>query len=618
MGSKSSTVQGYRGEIFDAEILPEGVPSLPRGPDLVKMAEQSLVYLTRNPDPKHNYDSRFTFFPHLCPPFAPSETANLQLENWKIHYERAPHIDPVAIGDTESRNDIAFNLMREMTGSDYGREVQEIVHRRLVGYVRSGSGKVGDDLSWVVPYCSFCHIDEGPYAMVWTTGMLLHSESDLYRLTGDEAHRRLARRLFEGLRRVAHWDTGRAFYPFGGAAFNDEKSASASLFSGVYPSVISPIAHYWQSCGDPEALKFAQAMAEGFVSDLQPGHQHKSDGHIHGHTHSQMHAVRGVAHLGSLTQDWHFLDWAKTAYDFSYAAGFDTGWVPEVHWNPDHRTHSETCVIGDMLEMAVWFARAGQPRFWDRVDRTVRNYLVPAQFSLTPEFKAFWHEINSNKSPAEIKHGLAGLRELEGSFLSSFLPNDLAIEVHSEKPHPGVSEFRGHRILVEMAGCCPPSAMRALNLAWSNTVLTTSKGVMVNLPFDHDGTEAKVVSEMPRKGHLHVTPKVKKDFWLRPPSWAPRDQVEALRNGKRSEPHWGGPAIDYVAFPNAKVGETLELTWPLVRFKQRVTQRYMENSEEEVGRFVSGDTYTYYWTGSTVTGVEPQGKWLPMYGKKET
>jgi hypothetical protein len=44
----------------------------------------------------------------------------------------------------------------------------------------------------------------------------------------------------------------------------------------------------------------------------------------------------------------------------------------------------------------------------------------------------------------------------------------------------------------------------------------------------------------------------------------------------------------------------------------------MENSEEEVGRFVSGDTYTYYWTGSTVTGVEPQGKWLPMYGKKET
>jgi len=617
VGSKSSIIKGYRGEIFDVEYLPEGDHSLPYGPNLVRMAEQSLYYLTKNPDPNHNYDSRFSFFLNLCPPFAPYETANLQLElkSWKTYYEQAKHIDPVAIGDTESRNDIAFNLMREMTCSNYGKEVQNIVHQRLIGYVRSGVGKVGDDLCWVVPYCSFSGVDKGPQAMVWTTGMLLHSESDLYRLTKDEDHRRFARRLFEGLRRVAQWDTGRAFYPLGGAAFSDEKVSSNTPFSGCYPIVISPIVHYWQCCGDPEALDFAKAMAEGFVSDLQPGHLHKSDGHIHGHTHTQLHAIRGVAQLGSLIQDWHFLEWVKKAYDFVYATGLDTGWVPEVHWNPDHWSHSETCAVADMLEIAIWFARAGQPHFWDYVDRTVRNYLVQAQFFLTPEFEKIWREMNSNKSSDEIERGLKGLRELEGGFISSFMPNDLVLKIDSEKPHPGVIKFHDDWVSIEMAGCCPPSAMRAIYLAWSNTVLTTSKGIMVNMPFDYDGTEAKVVSGMPRKGYLCVIPKVKNDFWIRPPSWVPRNKVEALRDGKHVEPCWGSSAFDYVAFPDAKVAEKLELTWPLIRFKQRITQFHMENSEEEICRLVPGETYTFHWTGSTVTGVEPQGKWLPIYGK---
>jgi hypothetical protein len=609
-----AAVSGYRGELSDLEILPEGDRSLPAGPDLVKMAAAALDYLTRNPDPEHNYDSRFTFFPHLCPPFAAWVTANLFPGDWKTYYEAAPHIDPVAIGDTESRNDIAFNQMREMTGSDHGRDIQELVHRRLVGYLRLGSGKIGDDLCWVVPYSAFADTKGLPYASVWATGMLLHSETDLFRLTRDERHRTLARRLFEGLRRVASWDTGRAFYPGGGAPFRDGRLAPGS-FSGHYPAVISPIVHYWQVCGDAEAQEFAEAMAEGFLADLQPGHLHKADGHIHGHSHTQMTAIKGIVQLGALTQNWRYLEWAKKAYDFSYATGFDTGWAPEIHWMAGHRNHSETCLVADLLEIQVWLARSGWPRLWDQVERTVRNYLAPAQFFLTPAFKVLWHEINGHRSSPELAKGLDGLRELEGGFLGSLAPNDRVVSAPLDQAHHGGVEFRGQSIFMDMAGCCSPSGMRALYLAWANTVLHTPQGIRANLALDHDGPEATVLSHLPRQGDLLVTPKVASDFWLRPPSWAPRDQVKAWRNKQAVESHWGGPACDYILFRDARPGELLALTWPLIRFKQRVTQRYAENSSEDWAHFTDGETYTFHWTGSTVTAVEPQGEWLPLYGE---
>ena len=221
----------------------------------------------------------------------------------------------------------------------------------------------------------------------------------------------------------------------------------------------------------------------------------------------------------------------------------------------------------------------------------------------------FWREVNSDKSPEELERGEAGLRELEGGFIGGLSPNDMVYE----GDHHSAVEFRGRRLAMDLPGCCSPSGMRAVYLAWANTVLQTPLGVMVNLPFDRDAPEASVVSGLPRDGRLTVTTKTASDFWLRPPSWAPRDQVAAWRNGRAIEARWGGPAFDYVGFAAAEAGETLELTWPLVRFKQQITQRYTNNSEDENATFVDGPTYSYSWTGSTVTSVEPRGEWLPLY-----
>jgi hypothetical protein len=562
------------------------------------MAQRGLDYLIANPVSSHNYECRFSLFllqfPRPVPLIAPE----------------AGLLDPISVGDTESRNDVAFNQVREMTGSERGREVQEIVHRRLVGYLRSGAGEVGDDLCWAVPYCMSG--GRGDWAMVWTSAKLLQSQAHRYRLTGDEGERSLARRIFEGLRRVACWDTGRAFFPGGVRPFREGELANG--YEGCYPNVLTSLVDYWRLCRDPEGLEFAEAMAEGFLSNLQPGHLHKPDGHAHGHSHLQMHAIRGVAQLGSLTGNWRYLEWAKAAYDYYRAVAFDTGWLPEIVWLADHRNHSETCLAADMLECEVWFARAGRPRLWDRVDRAIRNYFSPAQFFVTEAVEAFWRRVKEGEAEEEVESGLAMLRELEGGFLAALTPNDRVFEVRPGGGHGGLVEFQGRRLVMDMMGCCPPEGVRAIYLAWQNVLQPTPHGILVNLGFDHEAPEATVRSGLPREGRLIVRAKVASDFLLRPPSWAFRAELTAWRNSKPVEPYWGGPARDYLVFRAAQPGETLEIAWPLISFVQRSTERFLESVEPE--RWGWGDSYTFRWIGGTVASVEPPGRWLPLYGER--
>lgn len=585
---------GFAGEVSHVRVHPQGDPTLPVGPDLVRMAERALGYLARNPVEAWGWESRFSFFLLRCPPFAPM-----------VEPKDGLH-DPVAIGDTESRNDIAFNLMREMTGSKEGMTAQEAVHRRLVGYVKEGPGEVGDDLCWAVPYCMSGDHD-GPYAMIWTSAKLLESESDLYRLTGEDGHRELARRLVRGLARVAQWEGERAFFPGGVRPLRGGKVASG--YEGCYPNVLTALCKCWQACGAEEALELATGMAEGFVADLQPGHLHHADGHVSGHNHLQMHAVRGMAQLGALLGESRYLAWAQAAYDYYHANAFDTGWLPEILTLPDHRNHSETCLVADMLETALWLARGGRPELWDRVERTVRNYLVTAQFSVTPQIEAFWQRVHEGRPPAEVYEGLDALREVEGGFLGSPAPNDMVFEVAEGGQHCGIVEVEGSRLVLDMMGCCPPEGMRALYLAWANTVTVEPAGVFVNLPFDRDAPECLVSTAMPRRGRLQVIPKRPGDFYLRPPGWAPRDGVFARREGKYATEEWAGPGGAYLVFRDAHVGESLEVGWPLLQLRQRITQRFLN----EPDGWVEGETFSFHWTGSLVTGVEPQGKWLPIY-----
>ena len=78
----------------------------PRGPDMVGMARWAMRYLRGNPQPDRGYECRFVMCPLDCPPALGD----------REH-------DSIAVGDTESRMELEFVYLREMTGDSAGQEI---------------------------------------------------------------------------------------------------------------------------------------------------------------------------------------------------------------------------------------------------------------------------------------------------------------------------------------------------------------------------------------------------------------------------------------------------------------------------------------------------------------
>jgi hypothetical protein len=184
-----------------------------------------------------------------------------------------------------------------------------------------------------------------------------------------------------------------------------------------------------------------------------------------------------------------------------------------------------------------------------------------------------------------VEEGLRLMRRYEGGFDACLTPNALAWA-----RDPGG---------MNMMGCCPPEGMRTLYTAWSNTVLETARGVEVNLAFNRDHPAAKVVSFLPKEGRLTVVARQANDFYLRPPSWAPRGKVQAFVNGATVPAQWVG---DTIHFARVRPGQELTITYPLLEFRQTL--------------HVAGKDYTYHWRGNTVIGVEPRGEILPIFANR--
>jgi hypothetical protein len=331
-------------------------------------------------------------------------------------------------------------------------------------------------------------------------------------------------------------------------------------------------------------------MAEGIVAGVQPwleGYRILPDGsHRSGNCHLSMRAALGVAEIGVVTSNARLIEWARRVYEFTRSIGTDWGWYPENMVKPAYRYRSETCVTGDMVEAAVAFAQAGYTEYWDHVERAVRNYLPAAQFFLTPAFEALYREVHISRQAEEVKAGLQMLRRLEGGFLARQRPNDWVYETDG-------------RPTVNMMGCCPPEGMRALYLAWRNTVIENDDAVYVHMALDRDAPAGRVVVG-PDHGSLCVEARCGKDYYVRPPSWAPLEEVRVYRNGTSISAQWAG---NYIVFRGAQSGDTLEISFPVPRFIQTVA----------IGEEGTEEIYQARWIGNHLEEVSPHGRFLPIF-----
>jgi hypothetical protein len=509
--------------------------------DPVLMAKWALNYLTGSVSEEQGFASSYGNWPLKMPPFAIGG-------------------DRIAIGDSEVRNALAFVLMREMSGIAYGARVQKGVWDRI--------------LSYQLPCGLFNPMNHGDTDVLWATAWMTRALIEEYATTGNRKALSRAAKALKAVRRYAVDANGQGLLRL---APPEKLTLDGQEIRFAYRPVldfciVEPFVRYYEVTGDQEMLTIARGLVEGRLQGYARGHDTT-------HTHSYWHSLIGIAHLGAVTGEQKVLDWVESQFERWIPSMTDYGWFEAIaNYNA-----SETCAVSDLMHVCIYLGRGGHSLRYDLVERTLRNYLPREQFFIDDRFLQLWRQ----QTYADRDQQMALMRRLEGGFLCRTTPSD-------RWALPGAPEGP-----ISLEGCCPPTGMTGLYLAWKEIVRKTNRGVFVNLAFNHDSPEATVVSFLPDQGRLTVTPKHAGAFYMRIPGFAPREQVQAWRNGRRCRNVvWMG---DYVTFASAQKGEELTVTYPLVTGTQKVRR--------------AGTDYTFHWKGNAVTGIEPAGGVWPLFEK---
>jgi hypothetical protein len=141
--------------------------------------------------------------------------------------------------------------------------------------------------------------------------------------------------------------------------------------------------------------------------------------------------------------------------------------------------------------------------------------------------------------------------------------------------------------------------MTGLYQAWKDLVRKTDEGVWINLAFNRESPEARVVSFLPEVGRVTVVARIAGDFHIRIPGFAPWNSVRAFRGRSDSRQVDAIRKGEYVVFPKALAGEELTVTYPLVDFIHKTK--------------AGGKDLQIHWKGNLVIGLSPKGKVWPLF-----
>lgn len=570
------TIKGLTGQVRDISVgapAPTGVrPLSVTGPsadiDLRRMAQWGMNYLIRSPRKELGYEPVFQANPMKCPPIPRGH-------------------DVVVACDTDGRMDWEWYFMRDISGSTAGKDVEDAFHQRMLAYVQEDGTVLSHPGCYNETEINRVYTEKDYVYHVWGATRILFSLAEDFQRTGNPKSKEVARKIMARQKKAAIYTSPTVCYlPAGIGALRPDGTPVPNGWNKIPAPVVVSAIHYFLACGDPEALEFAKAYAEGIMTGAQPGGiRIKADGDLDGgHSHTTMHALWGIAILGLVTGEARYTDFAKRSWDFMLSRGTGAGWFPAL---PGGHPTDETCLTSDMMSNAAMIARAGYPEYFDYVERCMRNRISPCQFIVTPEFEAEYRAVNQACGEEDIRRGLEDVRKLQGAIRSYCGLTDIENTLLKGTYHV-------------LAGCCAPEGLRAIHTTWSHVIdrypvsPLGPAGVYVNMSFNRESKWGRVVSFLPETGRLTVKAGVEDDFFLRPPHWAPRDQVAAFRATESVPVQWSG---DYVRFAGVKAGEELTIVYPLLRFRH--------DADGIWKKYVPGVNVTYEWLGNTVIAVDP-------------
>jgi len=347
-------------------------------------------------------------------------------------------------------------------------------------------------------------------------------------------------------------------------------------FDGTATSgrAIEGLVWLYEATGAEEALDAARRIAEHHLAlstnrDGSVRHEIVDPENI-GHNHSYHGTLRGLLLFGLLTGQRDYVDVVEATYRNAVRNRIvkESGWTPhdlgKLRFPNEHQDPvTDPASAGDSAQLALWLAmRAGCDDLLDDVERLVRARLLPAQ--LTEE------DIQRNPDRA-------------------FAPRERGAWCIHAYSHAG-------------KGCTPDvhaAVVHSLCDIHSHILTRTATGVRVNLHFDAENEDLKIVSTRGRRARVAVAVKRPNNVMIRIPGWAPESSLRLTVDGKTYAQQRMGVFI-WIPAEDTHHGSSVELSFDLPE----------RHSEEHMP---SGRRYQFTWRGDEITGIDPQDNPMSFY-----
>ncbi len=413
--------------------------------------------------------------------------------------------------------------------------------------------------------------------------------------TGDERYLELARRLVDGLLRIAVEHPDGLYFPEGYYCEGGWGTRDPGLYPGLeeYNAVIvQPAVRLYEVCGYVPALELADEvfrfalrhtasyLPDGSFRPVAPGQPEAA----HFHTHTCFAA--GALKLGLALGRREYVAWARQTYEHAKTWGTDFGWFPEGLGE----RHGEICATTDMIEIALLLGQHVDRRYYADAERFGRNHLLQSQFLSPDRLQAAIDRLPPDPEPApwggRFSTGGRIAERQVGGFASRPTLNDAF-----------------HLDATGLMQCCNAAGTRALYDLWRyalGVAPASGRGrpeVSVHLRFSVENPLIRVVSYEPAVGRLRLSAREGLLVAVRLPEGTSEAVAVSARRAQALKAAHG-----YVRF-SLDAGEMADLYYPLL---ERTTWY-------EVGAGGRRIQCVARWRGEAVTGMEPPGPFYPLY-----
>lgn len=500
-------------------------------------------------------------------------------------------------GDGTSRALRAWSCVREIThDSQTGRAVEDGLWRHLQSLIHPVTG-----LACVPEYS---HLPAGPhYYHTWDQGRLFDYLVLRWSQLAESAAEKSA--LLARIRRLQHTLTslsssrrqedGNLARWWPAEVYYDAEPQPATGTCGPHDfrdwcigasQFLPPQVRLAALTGDPADLDLALEIARGFLAGYErrrgsSAPMFAANGKFYGHFHGAVSGLDGVLQLASLLYrrgetvlGGQWIELAIRVYRWIFDPALNTnagsrcGCCSETAQDVPHQT-SEMCCTADMIEFAAHLAECAtlHPRWamladlWDDVERFTRNEVFKTQ--VTDLDRIAKHVVlppgvSSEQAQAMLRRQLGSwvfgrpfLHDLVHWQSAAAIPGLpwIAAAGGASGPSPVVPVLQG-------AGCCAYSGLRALHVAWKKAIGADPASVEVRIPAAYDD-ETVAIEPLPAEMGMQIQARTARSVRLRLPLGVEKDSVR-VESGKATA-HWSADRR-WITFVLA-AGQAATVSW---------------------------------------------------------